>query len=234
MVENRVYLSAPVNALVEGLYEENTTLAEIRRHGDFGIGTFNDLDGEMLLLDGIFYQTRSDGIVYQVGDDVFSPFACVTFFVPLTYDDVEGEYDNTAFNDLLISLIPSPNLLYAIRVDGLFSHLRTRSVPKQENYRPLVQVAEEQKSFDLCDVDGTLAGFYTPQFMASLNVPGFHLHFLSHDRLHGGHLLSCSMRRARIGLQLIQKLELALPVTFDYLTTDFTRDTREDLDKVEK
>ena len=35
--ENAVYLSAPINALVEGLYVENTTMAEIKRHGDFGV-----------------------------------------------------------------------------------------------------------------------------------------------------------------------------------------------------
>ena len=38
---NAVFLSAPINALVEGLYVENTTMAEIKQHGDFGLGTFN-------------------------------------------------------------------------------------------------------------------------------------------------------------------------------------------------
>ncbi|OPY69353.1 MAG: Alpha-acetolactate decarboxylase [Syntrophorhabdaceae bacterium PtaU1.Bin034] len=232
--ENAVYLSAPVNALVEGLYEENTSLAEIRRHGDFGLGTFNDLDGEMLLLDGVFYQTRSDGLVYPVSDSVLSPFACVTNFVPLTYDDIEGDYDFEAFNRLISSLIPSQNMLYAIRIDGLFPHVRTRSVPKQENYRPLAEVASEQPTFDFDDVAGTLAGFYTPRFMASLNVPGFHLHFLSQDLRHGGHLLNCRMRKGRIALQIIRKLELALPVTFDYLTAELERDTRSDLEKAER
>lgn len=232
--DTSVYLSAPVNALVEGFYEENTSLAEIRRHGDFGIGTFNDLDGEMLLLDGVFYQTRSDGRVYPVADNVFSPFACVTFFAPLTWDEVEGNYDYAAFNSLLASLIPSPNMLYAIRIEGAFAYVKTRSVPRQENYRPLAKVAADQPTFDLYNVQGVLAGFYTPQFMASLNVPGFHLHFLSDDHTSGGHLLNCSMAKGRIGLQLIRRLELALPVTFDYLTADLSRDTSKDLDKAEK
>ena len=61
-----LYVSAPVNALVEGLYWEDTTIADILARGDFGLGTFNDLDGEMVVLDGQVYQLRSDGIAYAV------------------------------------------------------------------------------------------------------------------------------------------------------------------------
>jgi acetolactate decarboxylase len=53
---NPVYLSAPVSALMKGLYEKDTTIANIKKHGDFGLGTFNDLNGEMVMLDGIVYQ----------------------------------------------------------------------------------------------------------------------------------------------------------------------------------
>ena len=127
--DNAVYLSAPINALVEGLYVENTTMAEIKRHGDFGLGTFNFLDGEMVLLDGHVYQIRSDGNVYHVKDDEKSPFACVTFFNPDTFDDLENSNNSKGFYDLLNTLIPSENMLYAIRIDGTFSHVKTRVVP---------------------------------------------------------------------------------------------------------
>ena len=33
--QNAVYLSAPVNAIIEGLYREKTTIGEIRKKGDF-------------------------------------------------------------------------------------------------------------------------------------------------------------------------------------------------------
>lgn len=57
--------------------------------------------------------------------------------------------------------------------------MRVRSLPKQENYRPLVEVAKEQSVFTFTDIEGSLAGFFTPAFLSSLNVPGFHLHFVS-------------------------------------------------------
>jgi acetolactate decarboxylase len=231
---NAVYLSAPINALVEGLYVENTTIAQIKERGDFGLGTFNYLDGEMILLDGEVYQIRSDGNVYMVADDEQSPFACVTFFSPDTFDDIEGSYNYDDFNNLLDTLIPSRNMLYGIRIDGTFSHVKTRAVPKSENYMPLVEVTKNQPVFDLYDIQGSLAGFYTPPFMESLSAPGYHLHFVTADRKHGGHLIGCEMKKAHIGIQHVPELELGLPMTFDFLTADFTRDVAKDLDKAEK
>lgn len=231
---NSLFVSAPVNALVEGLYEENTTLAEIKTHGDFGIGTFNNLDGEMVMLEGEIFQLKSNGECCQVEDSVLTPFACVTFFKADTYDEVEGDFDYPAFQKLLENCTPSKNMLYAIRIEGDFDFVKTRSVPRQDNYRPLVEVAREQPEFEYENLTGTMVGFYNPPFISSISVPGYHLHFLSDDHQYGGHLLECRMRQGRIGMQHIKRLELGLPVTFDYLTADFSRDIEQDLDEAEK
>ncbi|MDD3845599.1 MAG: acetolactate decarboxylase [Syntrophorhabdaceae bacterium] len=231
---NAVYLSAPINALVEGLYVENTTISHVKQHGDFGLGTFNYLDGEMLLLDGKVYQIRSDGNVYDVADDERSPFACVTFFSPDTFDDIDGASSLPDLNTLLDSLIPSKNMLYAIRIDGAFSYVRCRAVPRSENYKPLVEATKDQPVFEFHDVRGSLAGFYTPGFMESLNAPGFHLHFITEDRRRGGHVMECTAKGSRIGIQHVPRLEVGLPVTLDYLTVDLTRDIGKDLEKAEK
>ena len=39
-------------ALVEGLYQGSVRVSRLLRHGDFGVGTFVDLDGEMVVLEG--------------------------------------------------------------------------------------------------------------------------------------------------------------------------------------
>jgi acetolactate decarboxylase len=169
-----------------------------------------------------------------VKDDEQSPFACVTFFSPDTFDDVEENHTPKGFYDLLNTLIPSENMLYAIRIDGTFSHVRTRAVPRSENYKPLVEATANQPVFDFYDVQGCLAGFYTPRFMESLNAPGYHLHFLTEDRRHGGHLTECALKKARIGIQHVPKLDVGLPITLDFLTADLTRDISKDLDKAEK
>ncbi|MHB8111721.1 MAG: acetolactate decarboxylase [Syntrophorhabdaceae bacterium] len=230
---NAVYLSAPISALVEGLYVENTTMTEIKQHGDFGLGTFNFLDGEMVILDGDVYQIKSDGSVHRVKDDDKSPFACVTFFNPDTIEDIENSDNSKGFYAFLNTLIPSENMLYAIRIDGTFNNIRIRVVPRSENYRPLVEATKNQPVFDFYDVRGCLAGFYTPRFMESLNAPGYHMHFLSEDRRHGGHLIECIPGQVRIGIQHVPKLDVGLPKTLDYLTADLTRNVGKDLDKAE-
>ncbi|HDQ39505.1 MAG TPA: acetolactate decarboxylase [Desulfonatronum sp.] len=229
-----LYLSAPVNALVEGIYRQDTTLGELQKHGNFGLGTFNDLDGELVLLGGNAYQITGTGQVRRVGDEVRTPFACVTFFRELTFEDVStGFSDLQALLALLETVFPSPNMMYALRIDGDFEFVRTRSVPKQEHYRPLVEVTRDQPTFAMTNLPGTLAGFYTPEFMASLVVPGVHLHFLSEDRQSGGHLLQCRAVRARIGVQILRSLRMDLPVTMDYLTADFQRNVAKDLNQAE-
>ncbi len=229
-----LYLSAPVNALVEGIYKENIPLGDVKQHGDFGLGTFNDLDGEMVMIDGRVYQIDGNGIVREQPDEVLTPFACATFYRPLSHDDFPGALDYDGFVSFVDRLLPSPNIFYAIRIDGHFSYIRTRSVPRQEGYRPLVEVTKDQPTFEWEDVEGTLAGFFTPAFMGSISVPGMHFHFLSADRSRGGHLLECRPTRGRVGVQFLPKLELSLPRTLDYLTCDFERDTEGDLHRAER
>jgi len=229
-----LYLCAPVNALVEGIYEENIPLTEIKRHGDFGLGTFDDLDGEMVILDGDVYQITADGEAHGVPDDLHTPFAVVTFFEPTFGAAFEDAMDYETFLARLDALFPSPNLFYAVRVRGRFDRVRARSVPKQHNYRPLSEAAHDQHEFRFDGVEGCLAGFFTPAFMASLNVPGLHLHFLSQDRRRGGHLLECRTHGVTVEVQMIHTLELSLPMTHDYLTRRFEHDAAADLEAAEK
>jgi len=229
-----IYLCAPVNALVEGVYEERLPYSEIKKHGDFGLGTFDSLDGEMIMLDGQIYQITADGHVHRRDDAVFTPFAAVTFYQPATHDHL---IDPSTYEDFLAwleGLLPSPNIFYALRIAGKFSYMKVRSVPKQDSYKPLVEVTKGQPVFEYTDIEGTLAGFFTPSFMSSLSVPGLHLHFLSSDYQCGGHLLECRSNGIRAGVQFINSVELGLPMSLDYLTLDFQRDIADDLHRAEK
>lgn len=229
-----VYLCAPINAIVEGIYEECIPFTEVKRHGDFGLGTFDHLDGEMVMLDGDIYQITTDGRTQQVDDTALTPFAAVAFYEPTATVELPGPLDEQGFEAWLLGLLPSPNIFYALRFDGEFDAIKTRSVPKTECYVPLVEVAAHQPVFDFTDMTGTLAGFYTPAFMGAVSVPGLHLHLLSADRQHGGHLLGCRPRAGRVGIQPLTTLELALPATEYYLNWNFSRDVGADLKKAER
>lgn len=228
-----VFISAPLAALVEGIYRADTTIGLLRQKGNLGIGTFNDLDGEMVLLDGQVYCLRPQGDAELISDEVRTPFALTTLFE----GDTEDRFETVAeadFEHALLDLVPSTNLMYAIRIDGRFSYVRARSVPKMSNYLPLAEIAKLQTVFEFKDVEGTIVGFYTPSFLAGVHLSGLHLHFITKDRTRGGHLLAAAPNGVTVRLQHAASVELGLPMTFDFLTMERTRDMDADLDKVER
>ena len=229
-----VFISAPIAALVEGIYRADTTIGTLRQKGNLGIGTFDDLDGEMALLDGCDYCLRPEGDAEVIGDEVRTPFALATHYEGDTLDVFDAPVAESDFEKAVLGLIPSPNLMYAIRIDGRFSHVRARSVPKMMNYMPLAEIAKLQTVFEFKDVEGTIVGFYTPSFLSGVHLAGLHLHFITADRKRGGHLLAAAANGVTVGLQHAPSIELGLPMTLDFLTMERTRDMQADLDKVER
>ena len=229
-----VFISAPLAALVEGIYRADTTIGLIRQKGNLGIGTFNDLDGEMVLLDGSVYCLRPEGNAELIPNDVKTPFALATHFQGDTHETIGEKVEESAFEHAILDLIPSPNLMYAIRIDGKFDYVRARSVPKQSNYLPLADIAKLQTVFEFRAVTGTIVGFYTPAFLSGVHLPGLHLHFITADRTKGGHLLAAAPNGVTVGLQHAPAIELGLPMTLDFLTMERTRDMEADLNKVER
>ena len=47
-------------ALVQGVYQGCVTVGKIKEHGNFGLGTYDELDGEGLMLDGHVYQALGE------------------------------------------------------------------------------------------------------------------------------------------------------------------------------
>src|SRR5438552_14468681 len=77
-----LYQVSTTTALVEGIYEGAVRVGTLREHGDLGLGTFENLDGEMVIVDGHFFQVRSDGSVRECDEDVLCPYAVITRFAP--------------------------------------------------------------------------------------------------------------------------------------------------------
>ncbi|CEF57235.1 acetolactate decarboxylase [Acetobacter ghanensis] len=79
---NRLYQTSTMAALLDAVYDGETTLDELLQHGNFGLGTFNSLDGEMIVTDGVVRQFRAEGLAAEVPGSLKTPFACVTYFEP--------------------------------------------------------------------------------------------------------------------------------------------------------
>jgi acetolactate decarboxylase len=229
-----IFQTSTIDALMEGVYDGDFTFGELKKHGDFGLGTLNDLDGEMIGLDGVFYQVRSDGKVFVVPDSEKTPFAAVTFFdadksVPLTKPLGCRELES-----YIETLLPSKNIFYAIRVEGSFDNVKTRSVPKQKKpFPPLTEAVKHQSYFELKNVRGAMAGFWLPEYMKDINAAGFHLHFISEDKASGGHVLDCTISDVKIEIDYSRGLDVSLPETSDFYNADLTTTGSSDLNDVE-
>jgi acetolactate decarboxylase len=219
--EGELYQTSLMSALIAGLYEGQMTYGEIRKHGDFGLGTFNDLDGEMVGFDGTFYQLRSDGSARPVKPDQKTPFAVVTFFHPEQELDVSQPVTKS---DLLamIEKATNANLFSAIRVDGLFDEVHTRTVQRQVRpFPPLTEAAKHQAEKVFSNVRGTLAGFRTPAYAQGFGVAGFHLHFLQQNREGGGHALDYRLHDGKVQICTVHDLKVELPISAEFLKTNF-------------
>lgn len=228
---------ATIDALLAGVYDGHMTLRELRKHGDFGLGTFDRLDGEMILLDGIFYKARADGSVIEPPASETTPFATVTRFSPDSTRKLPRNLGNAALEKLIDQLVPDQNRFCAFRVDGVFQKMRVRSVPPQsEPYRPLVEVTKTQPIFEYANIRGTLVGFRSPAFVQGLNVPGYHIHFVSDDRSKGGHVLDLVVGEGTLSVDAkLEWLHVFLPSeSRGFSGVDLSRDRTRELASVER
>jgi acetolactate decarboxylase len=209
-------------ALVKGVYEGAVSIGVLKQHGDFGLGTFEDLDGEMAILDGHIYRAGGDGTVLEVPDNASAPFALVTRFKADEIGTLEHVQDIGQLAMECDRYRNSNNLFYAFRVDGHFNHVHTRAM--RATTVPLAQAAAVQPEFEFRNVDGALVGIWSPQFSSAFNVPGYHFHFLSVDRSKGGHLLECSGSNLRVQVEKIDDLHVSLPESEEFLKADFSHD----------
>ena len=229
---NTLFQVSTASALVAGIYHGTVTLGALRHHGDLGLGTFENLDGELMIVDGECFQACADGVVQQVGDEVLTPFALITKFLPTheatvncsSMDDLKVQYDK---------LRDSDNLAYALKVTGTFDYVHVRTMCRTDDGVPLVRAAEQQAEFKFENLSGTLVGFWSPEYVKSLNVPGYHLHFLSREHQKGGHLLDCTGRGLKIELQREVAFSVVLPDSAEFRHADFTHDPSEDLRRAE-
>jgi len=224
-----------IDALLLSVYDGILPVGDLKEHGDFGIGTFNRLEGEMVVLDGECYQVKVDGVAYLVEDDVTTPFATVTYFSPDETVFIDRAENYTQFGEELEAHFPSMNMFYAVKIDGMFPYVRTRSVPGQEKpYPKLVDVVEDQTVFEFQNVSGTVVGFWSPEFVNGVNVPGYHLHFLTDDRKAGGHILDFQLDDSEVEVDLTPDFFMVLPTEGDFYSVDLTQDLHSELEKVEK
>lgn len=229
-----VFQVSTSGALVAGVSEREVSVGTLLDHGDFGLGTFTGLDGEMILIEGRAYHADVNGDVTQVAPDAGTPFAIVTRFSP-EQETILGPV--RSFSELEAACDPlrgSGNIFYALRLDGRFARVKARSIGPQAPGTRLAEAAKSQHEFTFTDVEGTLVGIWSPEFSGPFSVAGYHFHFISADHLHGGHVLDVDAEGLRLQIEPLSNFHLALPETEAYLRATISGNTAAELATAER
>jgi len=222
-----------IDALLQGLFDGVYPVDKMMEKGDFGIGTFHALNGEMIILNDTLFQVVSSGEVNMPSGNILTPFAVITEFKSDKQISL-GELSFDSLKNSFSQYFPTPNMFYAIKMQGEFRRVRTRSVPEQSKpYPTLAEVAAVQPEFTFENVEGVIVGFYCPHFVKGINVTGLHLHFLTGDRKGGGHLLDFEMKSGSMEIGYLPDFRLLLPEEGDFFEGDFTKDRTKELEKIE-
>lgn len=231
---DRITQVSLINSLMLGQYDGFVPLSRLLDAGNFGLGTLDALDGELIVLDGEAYQVRSNGEVREAAKEATTPFAVVT---PFGEDGSFACLPCSSLAELdrhLDGAIPSRNNFVAIRIEADLARIVLRSVPRQEKpYRPLVETNKTQTVWRYENVRGTFIGIRSPQWAHGITVPGYHWHFLSADRRLGGHVFDCEIRGGTVRYDVCGDWTVKLDRSESFDRTDVAADLEEQVRNVE-
>ena len=220
---DKIYQYSLFTALANKIYDGTLTVGEVKKRGNLGLGTFNGLNGEMIVCDSTVYQFLSDGTVRQPENKELVPFAVVTFFDEELLFQPPGVESYDSLKAFIGSKLPSENNCYAFKINGKFNYLKCGSAHRQEKpfTKNLSDALVDRPVFENENISGTMVGFWFPEYTGKMNVAGFHLHFISDDKKVAGHVMELMVTDLKIGIDVCNGFEVVLPETADFEKTKF-------------
>lgn len=261
MESNRMYQVATLQSLMTGYTRSVITVGELLQHGDTGLGTFEDVNGEMIVAGGHCYKAMEDGSVIEASPDEGVPFASVACLAYEKYaagksgsEETDAEVRSTAAGrsfdlgsmpdidslknelDLKVEEWFGLNSMHVVRIDGDFDEISARSEsPLRTQHISLKKILSgTQKEFHFDNVSGTIVCIYYPDYMKGINAPGWHLHFISEGRTMGGHVFDLAMKRGTAVMNKISAIEIQLPKSPAFDTYSLADDSGADIKAVEQ
>jgi len=210
---NTIMQVSTINALLSGAYQSRMSCKKLTSYGNFGVGTFDKLDGEMVLLNGKMYQITADGKVRKPKKNLTTPFATIVKFRKDSVIKLKNKADFERFKNIIDEFAPETNIFCAIKINGRFSKMKVRSLPAQtEPFEPITEALKNQSVFEFENVRGTIVGFRFPAYINRVNIPGYYLNFISRDRKRGGHILSFELEEGVGEIDVCNRLLIVLPL----------------------
>ncbi len=237
-MDNKMYQISTLQALALGYTRAVISAEELLKEGDTGLGTFEDLDGEMIVMDGQCYRADQDGHVSVVSPETGVPFAAVARLYGEQQFPMENMADISAVKEELTRKIEERfglNSMHVVKIDGEFAKVDARSeAPYRSHHVSLKEILDKnQKAFIFENIRGSLVGVYFPDYMDGINMPGWHLHFLSQDRTLGGHVFDVSIKDAKAMVDKVTNMMINLPKEAAFDTYSLKQDLQEEIESVE-
>lgn len=234
-----MYQVSTLQALAMGYTRAVVTVEELLRHGDTGLGTFENVDGEMIVADGVCYRAMADGTVVTAPPEMGVPFSSVSRLVGSRCFSLEALADIGALKTTLTQRIEEGfglNSMHMVRIDGAFERICARSESGQRTQHVTLKdmLQDNQRDYFFDEIEGTLVCVYYPDYMDGVNAPGWHLHFLSADRTMGGHVFDLKLRRAQARLDKISRIEIQLPFSPAFDTYSLKNASQDEIRQVEQ
>lgn len=216
MKSNKLYQVSTLQALALGYTRPVVTVKELLENGDTGLGTFENVDGEMITLDGICYQAKQDGSIVRSDDSTGVPFAVVGSIKDGRKIKMGEMKDIEAIKLELTLRIDEDfglNSIHIARIDGFFEIIHARAgAPYRSQHVTLKDIlSKTQKDFSFEKLYGTLVCVYYPDYMDGINASGWHLHFISKDKKYGGHVFEVAMSSGECLLKKMDRIDIQLP-----------------------
>jgi alpha-acetolactate decarboxylase len=220
MAKNEIYQFSVMSALMSGLASPASSIpvSELLIHGDFGVGTFEGMDGEMVVVDSKAYQFRGDGSTHEVSPDQLAPFAMVSRFVPQLTKTIKTQTKSALQDEIENTLPDAKNAFVLFKVHGKFDRIKIRAIHAQSYPgQPLPQLTEGQMIKEFHSVKGTIVGLRSPGWSVGVSVVGVHAHFINEDRQSGGHILELSTEEdVLLELAVSDSFHLQLPKSSEF------------------
>jgi len=221
-----LYITGGYGPLIRGVYDGSVTVADLKKHGDFATGTFSGIDGELIALNGKYYQIGAQGKINPVDDTWTTPNCSATFFKPDKIITVSKSLDWPEFQSYLNGQLPTPNIFYAMKVTGKFDWIKARSLTKLTKpypSTPYSTITANEPTFEFNNVESTLVIFVSPNYTSELIYPGYHAHFINSDGKYGGHVLDFRITGGRVEVAGLPNFTVNLPQSSEFYKADFSK-----------
>ncbi|MBR6478368.1 MAG: acetolactate decarboxylase [Lachnospiraceae bacterium] len=234
-----MYQVSTLQALLMGYSKTVVTVKELLKHGNTGLGTFEDVNGEMIVLDGVCYRAADDGSVTVVDPETGVPFAAVTQMKSKRtfqlgeisgIDDLKNELTLRVEEDFGL------NSMHVVRIDGSFERVSARSESGYRAHHVTLKEAlsHTQRDFYFDNLKGSLVCIYYPDYMDGINAAGWHFHFVSEDKKLGGHVFDLCMKEGSATLDKISMIDIRLPMDAAFDTYSLKEVSKDEVKSVEQ